>query len=406
MAIEKAAIGYSEAIELVLGNIVPTGSETVPISDCPDRVAFVDLYAKVDSPSVDASLKDGYAIRSVEIENASPAGPVRLRIIDTASAGMPAAEKIFEGDAIRILTGAKIPRGADAVLAEEFARVENEEVLITNIAEPGRNIFSRGGDVSLGERMCGRGDFLTPGVLGILAAAGFGEVPVYQKPSVAIVATGDEVVAAGRPLPEGKLYASNLVTLNAWCRRYGMETLLRIVRDEKEILRSTVETAIDSCDALLTSGGAWTGDRDLVAKILDELGWKKYFHRIRIGPGKAVGFGMLRGKPVFILPGGPPSNLTAFLEIALPGLLKLCGNADPHLPRISATLHEEVAVRDKDWTQYIFGSLRSENGPLQFAPLHLKSRLQSMARAEAILCIPEGVSTLQKGTMVQVQLLN
>lgn len=405
MAIETAAIGYSEALERVLGCIAPMGPETVPIGECADRVVADDLYAKVDSPSVDASLKDGYAVRSAEIKKASPDSPVRLRVMGTAAAGTPALERVVEGNAIRILTGAKIPKGADAVLAEEFARVEKEDVLITNTAEPGRNIFSKGADVARGERMCVQGDRLTPGVLGIIAAAGFGEVQVHKRPSVAIVATGDEVVAAGRPLAEGKLYASNLVTLNAWCRRYGMGTFLQVVRDEKETLRTCIESAAGSCDALLTSGGAWTGDRDLVAKILDDLGWKKYFHRIRIGPGKAVGFGMLRGKPVFILPGGPPSNMTAFLQIALPGLLKLCGYADPRLPCIAATLHQDISVRARDWTQFIFGSLQAEDGPMRFLPLTLKSRLQSMARATAMVRVPEGVSMLPKGAVVQVQLL-
>jgi len=406
MTVEKAAIGYAEALERVLGRIGPIGRETAPIVECTGRVAADDLFAKVDSPSVDASLKDGYAVRSEEIENASPDRPVRLRVVDSAAPGTPAVEKIFGGEAIRILTGAKIPRGADAVVAEEFACAEMQDVIVTNNAEPGRNIFSKGADVALGERMCVQGDLLTPGVLGILAAAGFGEVPVYKRPCAAIVATGDEVVAAGRPLPEGKLYASNLVTLNAWCRRYGMETHLQVVRDEREVLRRCLETAAGSCDAVLTSGGAWTGDRDLVAKILEELGWQKCFHRIRIGPGKAVGFGVLRGKPVFILPGGPPSNLTAFLQIALPGLLKLCGHAEPHLPRIAATLDQDIFVRDSDWTQFIFGSIDIENGSMHFSLLELKSRLQSMARAGAMVCVPEGVLKLSKGTVVQVQLLS
>jgi len=403
---EKAAIGYPEAMATVLDRIVPIGAETVPIGECADRLAAETLCATVNSPSVDASLKDGYAVRSAEIENASTDNPVRLRILGTAAAGLPATEKVLEGGAIRILTGAGIPEGADAVVAEEFVRVEKEDIAITKTAEPGRNIFSKGADVALGEQMCAPGDRLTPGALGILAAAGFGEIPVYRRPCVAMIATGDEVVAAGRPLPEGKLYASNLVTLNAWCRRYGMGTMLQIVRDEKETLRSCIETAIGSCDALLTSGGAWTGDRDLVAKILDELGWKKYFHRIRIGPGKAVGFGMLGGKPVFVLPGGPPSNLTAFLQIALPGLLKLCGHADPHLPRVSAALCQDLSVRAEDWTQFIFGRLHADDGPMLFSPLELKSRLQSMAMATAVACVPEGVTLLPKGAVVRVQLLS
>ncbi len=406
MAHQKTAIGFPEAIRAVLDAITPMGTEKVPMGDCVDRVAAGDLSAVVNSPSVDASLKDGYAVRSAEIRHASPDTPVRLRVVGTAAAGVPFQGSVSEGTAVRILTGGRIPDGADAVVAEEFTTCGESEVIVANIAEPGRNIFLKGADVALGERMCVRGDRLTPGVVGILAASGIGEVPVFKRPSVAIIATGDEVVAVGRPLPEGKLYASNMATLNAWCRRYGMATTLQTVSDEKEALTRCIEAMADSCDAILTSGGAWTGDRDLVAKILNELGWKKYFHRIRIGPGKAVGFGLLRGKPVFILPGGPPSNLTAFLEIALPGLLKLCGHAAPHLPRITVTLREDISVRDRDWTQFIFGGIHAEDGPLRFSPLHLKSRLQSMARAEAIVCVPEGVKIFPKGTVVQAQLLS
>lgn len=406
MATEKGAIGYSEAIDSVLTRIVPMDSQIVPISECGDRVVAEDLYAAVNSPSVDASLKDGYAVRSTEVEHASSEKPIRLRIVATAAAGVPAAGALPKGGAVRILTGARIPDGADAVVAEEFTRCEKEDVIIMNTAEPGRNVFFKGADVAVGEPMCTRGGHLTPGALGILAAAGFGELPVFDRPSVAIIATGDEVVAFGRPLPEGKLYASNMATLNAWCRRYGMTTTLQVVRDEKDRLRRCIQTAADTRDAVLTSGGAWTGDRDLVAKILNELGWKKYFHRIRIGPGKAVGFGMLQNKPVFILPGGPPSNLTAFLQIALPGLLKLSGYADPHLPRITVTLHQNISVRSKDWTQFIFGSIHTEDGPLRFCPIQLKSRLQSMAKAKAIVCVPEGVSMLPKGAVIQAQLLS
>lgn len=405
MASNNEAIGYQEALGRVLGCISPIGSGPARIGECAGRVASEDLYARVDSPSVDASLKDGYAVRSQEILKASPENPVRLRVIGTAAAGLPAGQTVAVGDAVRILTGARIPNGADSVVAEEYVRTDGENVVVAGTVGPGRNIFSKGADVAIGERVCGRGDRLTPGVLGILAAAGFGEVPVYSRPSVGIIATGDEVVAPGRPLPEGKLYASNLVTLDAWCRRFGMETLLRVVRDEKAALRECLEVAIESCDAILTSGGAWTGERDLVAKILGEIGWKKSFHRIRIGPGKAVGFGMLGEKPVFILPGGPPSNLTAFLEIALPGLLKLCGYADPQLPRISVTLDRDIAVRDREWTQFVFGSIDIESGPMRFSPLELKSRLQSMARAEAVVCVPEGVDGFLKGDVVQAQLL-
>ncbi len=402
----KEAIGFREAIEAVLTNISPLGIDTVLLDGCVDRVAADHLHAAVDSPSVDASLKDGFAIRSVELEKASIANPVRLRVIGTAAAGEPCVETVAPGTAVRILTGAKIPTGANAVVAEEFTQTDGDFITVTNTAGPGRNIFLQGADVALGQRVCALGERLTPGIIGILAAAGFGKLPVFRNPSVAIIATGDEVVAVGRPLPDGKLYASNMATLNAWCRRYAMDTSLHIVKDDREQLTRCLEEAVASSDAILTSGGAWTGDRDLVVHILEEMGWKRYFHRIRLGPGKAVGFGILEGKPVFILPGGPPSNLMAFLQVALPGLLKLAGHGVPGLPEITARIDEKIVVRDADWTQFIFGCFRKGDGHTVFSPLQLKSRLQSIAGAAGLICVPEGVLTLPEGAVVQAQLLS
>ena len=143
----------------------------------------------------------------------------------------------------------------------------------------------------------------------------------------------------------------------------------------------------------------------MVVGILERLGWKEVFHRIRIGPGKAVGFGLLRHKPVFVLPGGPPSNLTAFLQITLPGLLKLAGSSDPGLPTLAVRLAEDIHGRSIDWTQYIFGRLERLEGDVLFHPLRTASRLQSMAHAQAVVAIPEGRRVFEKGQRVMAQWL-
>lgn len=402
---EKKLIGYAKAMAIVLEAIQPLGTVTIPVFDGVDGVVADDLHANVNSPSVDASMKDGYAVRSEEIENASREHPVVLEIIGNAAAGAACSREVRPGTAVRILTGAKIPQGANAVVAEEFTVIEADRVRVVNTAEPGRNILAAGSDVAMNEPMCARGDRLVPGMVGILAAAGHGDIPVYARPSVSIVATGDEVVAPGRPLAEGKLYASNLVTLNAWCRRYGMKTALDIVSDKPDVILRTLKAAVETHDAVLTSGGAWTGDRDFVVRMLEKLGWKQLFHRIRIGPGKAVGFGLLNEKPVFILPGGPPSNLLAFLQIGLPGLMKLGGYKRPKLPEVRVLLEASVKVRDVDWTQFIFGRLVDGDGYTHFQPLRLKSRLQSMAKAQAMIAVPEGVGEIEVGSLVNAQLL-
>jgi molybdopterin molybdotransferase len=304
-----------------------------------------------------------------------------------------------------VLTGAPIPVDADTVVAEEFVHVAEGQLTITQPAIPGRNILSRGSDMKVGDALIGVGDQLTPGCIGLLAAGGHASVPVVSKPHVALIATGDEVLLPGEDLSAGKLYASNLLTLNAWCRRFGFKTAMDVVKDEPDELRAKISRAARAHDAIITSGGAWTGDKDLVERVLDDLGWEKAFHRVRLGPGKAAGFGLLNETPVFLLPGGPPSNLVAFLVLTLPGLMKLTGFPDLGLPRISAALDTPVTGQ-VDWTQAIFGKFRPDSNGLVFVPDSRRgSRLKSMAWAQGLLLIPEGTTRFDEGEVVEVLLL-
>lgn len=402
---KNLSIGLEKALSITLENIKPLPAENVELVACVDRVAGADLYALVDSPSMDASLKDGYAVLSHEVADAAPDRPVRLKMTGYLAAG---AEKNIElklGTAVRVLTGARIPAGADAVVAEEFVKPEENDVLIENFAEPGRNILPRGSDVSAGKCIIRSGRTISSGMAGLLAAAGHSTVPVIRNPTVGIIGTGDEIVAPGEPLAEGKLYASNVMTLAAWCSRYRMKSLMTVVHDDFDTISSTLSAVAGEADAVITSGGAWVSDRDMVAQALEGLGWKELFHRIRIGPGKAVGFGILHSKPVFILPGGPSSNLMGFLQIALPGLLAMAGHSDPGLPRTYARLGSDLEGRVSDWTHFFFGTLEEKDGLPVFHPLKGASRLRSIADAQAIAAIPEGQDYLTEGSVISVQLV-
>jgi molybdopterin molybdotransferase len=399
------SLGLEKAVSIILENIKPLPVESVELIDSVDRVAASDLFALVDSPSMDASLKDGYAVLSHEVADATPENPVRLMLAGYLAAGGEKDIELRLGTTVRVLTGARIPAGADAVVAEEFVKPEENDVLIENFAEPGRNILPRGSDIASGKCVIQSGQQISPGMIGLLAAAGHSRVPVHKNPSVGIIGTGDEIVAPGEPLGEGKLYASNIMTLGAWCNKYRMKTLMTVVHDDFETISSTLSTIAADSDAVITSGGAWTSDRDMVAQALEGLGWKELFHRIRIGPGKAVGFGVLDSKPVFILPGGPSSNLMGFLQIALPGLLILAGHADPGLPRINARLAADLEGRQPDWTHFFFGTLEEDEGFPVFRPLKGGSRLRAIAEAEAIASLPEGQDYLLEGSIVSVQLV-
>jgi molybdopterin molybdotransferase len=202
----------------------------------------------------------------------------------------------------------------------------------------------------------------------------------------------------------GKVFASNLLSLAAWCGQHDMHVMTSVIPDNEESITSAIQSSREISDCVITSGGAWKGERDLVVRMLDNLGWSKVFHRVRMGPGKAVGFGLLEGRAVFCLPGGPPSNQMAFLQFALPGLLTLSGQSDPCLPSVTVVLGETVRGQ-RDWTQFLWGGLQRSGKETVFHPILKPSRLQSMAKAEAILCIPEGVDCIEKGCPVPVQLL-
>jgi len=398
-------LGLDEALNLTLDNIAPLESEQVDLLDGLQQAVAQDLCALVDSPSIDASLKDGYAVVSEDVNGARKSSPIVLKLAGAMAAGGQLDVPVRPGTTVRVLTGAKIPPGASAVVAEEFVSVDKEAVIFYKDAEPGRNILPRSSDVAAGQMVVARGSLLIPGLAGLLAAAGHNSIPVVRSPCVAVIATGDEVVAPGRPLAQGQLYASNMTTLAGWCQRYGLQTRLRVIKDDADEIFETITHFNDTTDAIVTSGGAWTGDRDLVALILERLGWRQLFHRIRIGPGKAVGFGLLKGKPVFILPGGPPSNLMGFLQIALPGLLKLAGHRHTGLPTIAVKLEHDLTGRFTDWTQFIYGTLQKGDDLPLFRSLRGKSRLQSMAEAQAVAAIAEGKTMLAAGSIINAQLL-
>ena len=402
---QSLSLGLSEALRLTLAGMPPLAAVELPLLEALSQAAAGDHQALVDSPARDASRKDGYAVASHELATAAPGNPARLRVLGSLAAGGVEEIALRPGAAVRVLTGARLPAGADAVVAEEYTRREGDQVLIDAPVAPGFNLLPRGGDARAGRVVLTAGQVLTPLRAGLLAAAGHATARVHAAPRVGVLGTGDELALPGQPLSEGQLHASNIVTLAALCRQFGLSTRLAIARDEAPALAAALTDLLAQSDALVTSGGAWQGDRDLMVKVLEGLGWEKVFHRIRIGPGKAVGFGRLEGRPVFILPGGPPSNLMGFLQIALPGLLALAGRADPGLPRVNARLGADIGEGKVGWTDFFYGRLEPGPDLPIFYPQKKRTRLMDIAQAEAVAAIPEGRESLAAGEVVSVQLL-
>lgn len=393
-------ISFEEASDLVRKNISPLSPETVFTSKLVGRVCATDVTAVIDYPSADSSVKDGYAVFSQDIARASSSNPVTLKLVGTVGAGDLCNLTVSRQTAVRILSGAPVPDGADAVLAEEFAEHEPGQVRALADAEPGRNILTKASEVRKGEILVRACEVLTPAKVSLAVAGGLDRASVFRRPVVGLLATGNEILLPGSPPEAGKLFASNLSLQSAWLRSCSLEYQIRQAGDSLEGLTAAVESMLSDCDVLITSGGAWKGDRDLTVKVLDRLGWHQVFHRVRLGPGKAVAMGFLKGKPVFCLPGGPPSNEAAFLLIACPGVLRMAGYTDSPSLRLTGVLGKDVAGQ-KDWTQVIHCRVDTDGHVRRLIPLDSKRRLSSMAKADGLFLLPEGIEFMPSGTLVQ-----
>ena len=400
----KEFIGFEEALELTLSNVSTIGTEILPLEHLVGRVLAEDVFARVDCPSLSTSRKDGYAVVSSDLLQADETNRIKLNLIGNLTAGDHRQLQIKPGQTARVTTGAPLPEGADAVLSEEFCHPESGSIVAFNTAEAGRNILPQGRDIRWGETVGAKGVSLNPAQIGLLAAAGLSSARVYRYPRLAVIATGDEVVMPGRELRKGQLYASNMVEICAWLSQFGLTYVVELVADRKEVLREAIENNLSKVDAVLTSGGAWGSERDLILQVVTDLNWQGIYHRIRMGPGKPVAFGLLKSKPVFCLPGGPPSNEMAFLQLVLPALLKMRGQSPAAFPMITAILAQTIHGK-KGWTDFIHAYLENSADQIIVHPSKLKSALHSMARKEALIIVPEDCDKIAAGEIIDIQLL-
>jgi molybdopterin molybdotransferase len=410
MAPRKTLITFERALELTRAVIQPLSFVELPLEACHGHILAAAIEAEVACPETDISKMDGYAVVSADIKGASLETPAVLKVAGTVFAGGDSETRLESGDAVGVLTGARIPKGADAVLANESVRhpdrliAGHKTILATADVKPGANILPGGLDVAKGDCIIDKGALLGPGSIGLIAAAGWARIPVVPKPRIFILSIGDEVVLPGESLGPGQLYASNLLTLAAWCRQCGFCVSTAIVADREEAIRSAIKGAVASHDAIITSGGSWTSDRDLVSLSLVNLGWRKIYQGVRLRPGKGVGLGTLAHIPVFILPGGPSASMVAFLKLVLPGLHKLSGRKQTGLSCSSARLGATLTGKSS-WTQTHFARFKKQAGEIFVYPIHERSRLKSIARAHSLITKPEGIQRIAAGKRISVQML-
>jgi molybdopterin molybdotransferase len=399
-------ISFEEALDKILSRIQPLGFEKIPLLESLGRVIGEDIYAKRDIPPLDNSAMDGYALKFEDVRESSKDHPVRLEVIEDLPAGFVSKKTIGKGQAIRIMTGAPIPKGADTVIPVEETKKGNGFTLILKGASLGENIRRSGEDVKKGERVISKGDLIRPAEVGMLASVGRSSVLVYQKPLVAILCTGDELVDVDENVEESKIISSNSYTLAAQVKDCGaVPVQLGIARDRKEEIREKLRQGTRA-DVLISSAGVSVGDYDFAKDALGDLGMEMTFWQISMKPGKPLAFGTIQGKPVFGLPGNPVSSMISFEEFVRPSLLKMMGHRDVLRPVVEAVLKEEI--RKTTGRRHFIRAFVSFKEGSYFATTtgdQGSGILMSMLKANGLIMIPEAQEIARVGDKVRVQLL-
>jgi molybdopterin molybdotransferase len=392
---------FEEARATILDRVTALGSELVTVLDAVGRVLAADVIAPWDMPLWDNSAMDGYAVRA-----ADATGRVALAIKGYIPAGGHSSEPVAPGTAAKILTGAPLPPGADAIVPIEDVEERDGKVLIEAAARAGAHIRRKGEDIRAGETILAAGTVVAPADVCLLASFSKLSVPVVRRARVAILSTGDELVEPGERLAPGKIYNSNALALAAAVKQVGGEpVLLGIARDDRASLRKLLTDGL-AADALVTSAGVSMGDRDLVREVLEELGVRQVFWKVDIKPGRPTAFATHGTKPVFSLPGNPVSTLLTFEEFVRPALLKMMGHTTVLRPLVSAVLQDDLAHKPGR-VEFVRVRLARREGTLLAwkAGSQETGILKTSLRAHGIAVIPADCGPMRAGAPVGVHVL-
>jgi molybdopterin molybdotransferase len=396
-------ISVAEAVALVLEDIQPLSAESISILGAHGRILYENVRASRAVPGFDNSAMDGFAVRWTDVSRASPQAPVVLRVVDTVAAGHLARRRVSAGTAIRIMTGAAIPRGSDTVVRVEDTEPAGDHIRVRKADGAGSHVRGAGEDIQKGQTILEQGKRLGPADLGLLASVGRERIKVYRRPTVGLISTGDELLEVDEPPRPGKIVNSNSYTLAAAIAEAGaIPRVLGIVRDTRKGLAAAVRKAL-RYDVVMTSGGVSVGDYDFVKEALRDVGVRMHFWKIAQRPGHPMTFGRIGAKPVFGLPGNPVSSTVSFLLYARPALLRMMGRKDIFLPVIMATLEHDIEKHHR-LKEFIRCRIRRENGTAFASSTGTQSSgvLRSLSLAQGLIVGGEEQSLLPKGSQVPV----
>jgi len=415
-------ISVEEALDKVLSYVDVLESERKPILDCLGQVLAEDVYSTIDIPPLDNSAMDGFALRAEDTRGASESSPRHLAVVGEVAAGSMPTKEVGPGTTIRIMTGAPLPEGADAVIKFEdtdevnrkSSRKDLSQIGILCEAKKGLNVRRRGEDIARGNMVLQEGTVLRPQEIGVLASLGLSTALVIRRPIVAILATGDELIGVDQPLLPGKIYDSNTYTIAAEVSRYGgIPRILGIGRDSVQSLNEKIDEGLDA-DMLVTSGGVSKGDYDIVKDVLAEQG-EIGFWTVRMKPGKPIAFGVIekikgrkkRKVPHLGLPGNPVSSMITFEQFARPAILKMIGKKVLAKPTIRAIIDGDITNTDgRRVFARVVVTRRSGQYYASLTGPQGSGILTSMVKANGVAVIPESSKGVKTGDMVDVQMLD
>lgn len=400
----------AEAVARILADVPRGPVERVALPEALGRVLASPAISPITLPAWDNSAMDGYAVRAIDVERASADAPVTLPVLETIAAGGFPSRPLPPASAMRIMTGAPLPEGADTVVRVEDTDGGTASVSVRNARDVGKNIRYRGEDIREGARVLEAGVPVNAAQLGVLASIGSAQVDVYARPSVAIMTSGDELVDLDRfeEVRSGrKIVSSNSYTLDALVRvAGGVPISVGTARDDPADIRARLERAASS-DLIITSAGISVGEFDHLRSVLDEMGVELKFWRVKMRPGAPLGFGLLRGTPWIGLPGNPVSTMVTFDLFVRPAIRKMLGHERLFRRPVSVTLEEPVSIGAR-LTHFLRATIRpGDNGQLlaRLTGPQGSGILTSMSRAEALLIVPEDRARVEAGESVHAFLL-
>ena len=403
---ESIALSAAEARDRMVAEAVPiSGREFLPVRSALGRILSADIVAPHDVPAHDNSAMDGYAVR---FDSLSGAGETRLNVVGTAFAGSAFSGLIGKGKAVRIMTGAVLPAGADTVVVQKVKRVDGDAVFVPAGQRKGQNTRRAGEDLARGAVALSAGKRVGPAELGLIASLGIAEVEVRRRLRVAFFSTGDELASIGKPLAPGEVYDSNRYTLHGLLTRLGADIIdMGVVPDQPQVLEATLAEAAQVADAIITTGGVSVGEADFVREILEKLGEVKFW-KLNIKPGRPMAFGKVGKAWLFGLPGNPVAVMVSYTQFALDALLRLSG-LDPLPVRPLLTVVAANAIKKQPGRrEYVRGQIVAVDGEWQVKTVGNQGSgvLRSMSEANCFVVLPEDCTGVQAGDSVQVQLFD